>query len=99
MPTRNRPCLRHGHLVIGAVVQLASGRCLPNSAPLLEEEGDVRLATESENILDPGFLHWACPVSTLSAHDGPVDAGDVELSEVFEKGFDRENLNRGRSGT
>jgi hypothetical protein len=59
---------------------------------LLEEErhagGDALIA----DVADPRILHRARSRPGLSAHDSPVDAGEIEHLERPEERLDREEL-------
>src|SRR5690606_115832 len=83
-------------LVVGAAVEEAAGLALLDVAPLLEEEGDLLGAALTADRAHPGLVHRAGAGAALAADDDPVDAGEVELAEVFEERLDGEEADRGR---
>src|SRR5437588_6865927 len=87
------------HFVVRAAIQEPAGGCFANTTPLLEEESDSVATTNLANVFHPAFLHWACPCAAFTAHDCPVDAGNLKLSEVFEKRLDGQKFDRRGRGT
>ena len=57
--------------------------CFANTTPLLEEKSNLVAPTNLVDVLPPAFLHGAGPYAAFSAHDCPVDAGDLKFPEVF----------------
>ena len=76
------------HFIVRAAIQESAGGCFANTTPLLEKESDSVATPNLVDVLHPAFLHGACPYAAFSANDCPVDAGDLKLPQVFQKGLD-----------
>ncbi len=74
-------------VVVCSAVQHPSGRLLAHAAPLLEEEGHTVFPALSFDIQDPVLLHAPGARTALAAGDHPMDAGQVDGTQVFQKRF------------
>lgn len=89
--SRRSLCRRHSrHRVIRTPVQLSSGKVLPHTAPLLEEERNARLPALFSHRLDPLLLHRPRLRSRLSADNHPVDPVERDVLQRSDKRFARE---------
>jgi hypothetical protein len=73
------------HFVVSSTVQFAASHILPDSAPLLEERGDVAAATLPMNRVYPFGPHRAGKRAGLAAHNDPVNAVEWEVFERPDK--------------
>ena len=80
-------------LIVGAAVERPAGLVLACAAPLLEEEGHPLRATLATDVDDPVSKHRPRAGAALAADDHPVDAAEVEWSQVFQQRLDREEPN------
>lgn len=81
--------------VVGFAFETAARLSLAYAAPLFEEKGDSVFAALIPQCQDPFLLHGPCSRSALSADDHPVDSLQIQLADVFQKRFDREEANGG----
>src|SRR3954471_256604 len=80
-------------------VELAAGFLLAHAAPLLEEERHIDFPTLIADRANPVGLHRPGPRPALAAEDHPADAVEVDRTEVFEQGLDREHPQGRRGGS
>jgi hypothetical protein len=70
-------------------VKLSSGLLFPNSAPLLEEKGDVGSLALVSNGKHPFLLHRPGTRTALPADNDPVNSFQVHLAKIFQERLDR----------
>src|SRR5579871_1131918 len=75
-------------LVVGVAFEQPPVFLFSNTAPLLEEEWDLGLATLVTNRDHPLRFHWTRTRTTLASDNRPANAGEVELPKVFKKRLD-----------
>ena len=81
-------------LIVRPAVESPTGLVLPYAAPLFEEKWHALSPTLTAYVDDPFAPHRPCVRATLTAHDYPVDGGQIESAEVGKQRFDREEPNR-----
>jgi hypothetical protein len=77
------------HFVVGRPVQNATRLAFPYATPLLEKERNASVFTLTQNVQNPLFFHRPGSRAAFSANDHPVNPSEIDLFEVFKKGFDR----------
>jgi hypothetical protein len=92
---RNGGSLYLWELIVGPTVKVASVSTLANSSPSLEEEWDASGKALISNAANPLWLKRSCPISALTADDDPVDALQVDSSDVFQQRLNREKTGLG----
>jgi len=68
-----------------------------NTSPLLKEEwhvGNLALLPYSS---DPFLLYWPSPVPAFAAHNHPMDTGQIDVAQIFQQRFYRQESNSSRS--
>ena len=87
-----------GKLVVCASLENSSGERLSYSTPLFEEKRNLRLLALISNGSDPFGLHWPGTRTALASYDYPIDAGQIESSEILQERFDRKESDRSPCG-
>src|SRR5438094_267399 len=92
LPNQSKPFRRGEHrtrqtfwqLIVCMSVETTSGFAFMDAAPLLEEERhscDSALVSQRHH---PYGVHGASTGSALSAHNDPVDSGEINSAKIFE---------------
>jgi len=63
-----------------------------DTAPLLEEEGNIFLATGRKNPLNPFPLHGSGAMAAFSADNHPIDTGDFDVADILKQRFNGKKL-------
>lgn len=84
-----------GEFVVGSAVQAAAGLGFADASPLFEEKSDFAFAALISQRENPVFANGSGPWSTFPADDHPVDAAQVQLTNVFQKRLNGEETNPG----
>ena len=70
---------------------------LANASPLFEEKRDLLLSALAPDVHDPVLLHRPSMRSAFPSDDHPVDASEIQRTEILEERLDRqEPYNSGR---
>src|SRR5690348_11151380 len=81
------------HLVVSAAAKFAPGSSFAYAAPLFEEEWNAKVSTLPFDGQYPFRFHRTSTWSAFTAHDHPMNSGELKLSEVFKQRFDRKKTN------
>lgn len=84
---------RHG--IVTTAVELTAVFRFPHAAPLLEEERDLRGPTLVAQLDHPLPLHRARAGAAFAADNDPVDSRQINVTQVFQKWLDGQELDRG----
>src|SRR5215831_11643758 len=79
--------------IMSSALQGSACGFFPNASPLLKKERDIGITALFAHGENPFFTHWTCSGATLSTNDYPSDAIEVESTQIFQKGFNREKAN------
>jgi len=79
----------------GFSVESSAGFLFVYSSPLFEEEGDICVEALVSDVGGPLGEDWSCGWAGLSAYDYPVYAGEVQIWQGAEEGFEGEEFDCG----
>jgi hypothetical protein len=73
-----------GKLVVCASFENSAGERFSYSTPLFEEKRNLRILALISNGSDPFCLHWPGAWTAFASNNHPIDAGQIESSEILQ---------------
>lgn len=77
-------------LVVGPAIQRSTSQVFSDTSPLLKEKRNSLFSALAPDPKHPFLLHRSSVGATFPSDDYPIDAFQVECSNVLEKRLDRE---------
>src|SRR5439155_11371016 len=91
-------CREPRDFVISESIEQSPIPTLLHTTPLLEKEWNSCCRTLKPNRFQPRFFHFSRAGSAFTAHDHPVHAGQIEITEILQQRlYSKESRGDGRS--
>lgn len=104
-----RSCLRRiihyhtalavGYFIVSLPVEHSAGFRFMDATPLLEEKRNTRRPALVADCLDPVAVDRTEPRAALASHNHPVNVGQIDRPQIFQKRFDGEKTGNGWRST